>query len=108
MRLPEKRICPAVVFTMPHTARSVVVLPAPLAPRMVVMPPASTAKSTPCRTRVQPYCAMSRRALGDLPAEVEDHDLVRDLHDESHVMLHEEDRHPAPLADRPQQRGQRA
>src|SRR5439155_25821651 len=42
---------------MPQTARSVVVLPAPLAPRMAVMPPASTVKPKPWRTLVAPYCA---------------------------------------------------
>src|SRR3972149_451998 len=56
MRCPSKRPVPA-VFTMPHPARSVVVLPAPLAPRMAVMPPVSTAKPRPWRTLVHPYCA---------------------------------------------------
>src|SRR6266478_8449092 len=56
MRCPSKRTLP-LVFTMPHTARSVVVLPAPLAPRIAVMPPASTAKPKPWRTLVAPYCA---------------------------------------------------
>src|SRR5262245_41418270 len=60
MRWPSKRISPAVLI-IPHTARSVVVLPAPLAPRIVVIPPASTAKSMPCRTFVQRYCASTRR-----------------------------------------------
>ena len=53
MRLPAKRISPA-VFTMPHSARRVVVLPAPLAPSKVVMEPSATAKSMPCKTRVGP------------------------------------------------------
>jgi hypothetical protein len=112
------------VFTMPHTARSVVVLPAPLAPRIVVMPPSSTSKLMPCSTFVQPYWAsrsftsssaisghrgaglvgaqigaddvgvalhLGRRALGDLAAEVEHHDLVGDLHHQSHVVLDEQD-----------------
>ena len=29
--------------------------------------------------------------LGDLRSEVEDHDLVRDVHHEGHVVLHNED-----------------
>jgi len=53
MRLPPRVISPP-VFTMPHTARSVVVFPAPLAPRMVVMPPSATSKETPRSTRVSP------------------------------------------------------
>ena len=32
------------------------------------------------------------RALGDLAAEVERHDLVRDQHDHLHVMLDQQDR----------------
>src|SRR5262245_51164916 len=61
MRWPSKRISPAVLI-IPHTARSVVVLPAPLAPRIVVIPPASTAKSMPWRTFVHRYCASTPRA----------------------------------------------
>src|SRR5687768_10672894 len=101
IRWPSKRTSPE-VLTMAQTARSVVVLPAPLAPRMVVMPPASTAKRSPWSTLVLPYCAwrsaasriagtgsvlaaeiraddlgialhLDGRALGDLPAEVEHH-----------------------------------
>src|SRR6266852_4968977 len=129
MRRPSKCTVPS-VLTSPDTARSVVVLPAPLAPRIVVMPPSSTAKLTPCSTRVQPYRAcrstavssadMSGRgpvgaqvgaddvgvlldhgrwALGDLPAEVEDDDAVGDLHDEAHVVLDEQHRHGAAVAD---------
>src|SRR2546427_2232534 len=59
MRAPSKRISPA-VRTMPHTARNVVVLPAPLAPRIVVIPPSSTANRIPCSTLVQPYRASRR------------------------------------------------
>ena len=40
---PSKLIAPS-VRTMPQMARSVVVLPAPLAPSSVVMPPGSSAK----------------------------------------------------------------
>jgi len=51
---------PALNTTLPlvrttwHNARSVVVLPAPLAPRMVVIWPASIAKSMPNSTCVAP------------------------------------------------------
>ena len=40
-------------------ARRAVVLPAPLAPRTVVIPPSATANVTPWRTFVQPYRASS-------------------------------------------------
>ena len=50
---PSKRIAPS-VRTMPHSERSVVVLPAPLAPSSVVMPPCSSAKLTPCSACVCP------------------------------------------------------
>ena len=53
MGCPAKRIEPA-VRTMREMARSVVVLPAPFAPRMVVMPPASMEKLTPCSALVRP------------------------------------------------------
>src|SRR5215468_4688097 len=127
MRCPSKRTIPE-VLTMPHTARSVVVLPAPLAPRMAVMPPASTAKARPCKTLVHPYCAwrfsasrragmpsvlapevgldhlgialdLGGRALGDLATEVEHHHLVGNLHHQAHVVLDEEDGHLAAVAD---------
>ena len=39
---------------MREIARRVVVLPAPFAPRMVVMPPAVMEKLTPCRALVRP------------------------------------------------------
>src|SRR5262245_32481905 len=119
IRWPAKRTSP-VVFTMPQTARRVVVLPAPLAPRMVVMPPASTANARPCSTVVHPYWAwrsaassrggirslaqirldhfgvpldLAGRTFRDLPAEIEDHDAVGDLHHQIHVVLDEENRH---------------
>ena len=64
IRWPSKRTVP-VGGTMPETARSVVVLPAPLAPRIVVMPPASTVKLTPWRTRVAPYATCRSCDLED-------------------------------------------
>ena len=45
MSLPSKRTRPS-VRTMLQIARSVVVLPAPLAPSSVVMPPVSISKPT--------------------------------------------------------------
>jgi hypothetical protein len=53
MRSPSSRISPS-VFTMAHSARKVVVLPAPLAPSSAVIEPFSSAKSMPCSTRVCP------------------------------------------------------
>ena len=53
IRRPSNRTVPAGA-TIPDTARSVVVFPAPLAPRIVVMPRASTVNPTPWRTRVAP------------------------------------------------------
>ena len=46
MRPPAKCTEPS-VLTSPETALSVVVFPAPLAPRIVVIPPSSTSKLTP-------------------------------------------------------------
>src|ERR1700722_16859389 len=51
------RISSPWVRTIPQMARSVVVLPAPLAPSNAVTPPSSTAKLMPCRTFVSPYPA---------------------------------------------------
>ena len=53
MRSPAKRMSP-VVRSMPDTARSVVVLPAPLAPSSVVTPPSATSRSSPNSTWVRP------------------------------------------------------
>jgi len=50
---PSNRIEPA-VRTMREIARSVVVLPAPFAPRMVVIPPRAMLKLTPCSAFVRP------------------------------------------------------
>ncbi len=51
--------CPAkfaapVPSIIPEMARSVVVLPAPFAPRMTTTSPTSTEKSIPCSTRTAP------------------------------------------------------
>src|SRR5215813_5592051 len=49
---------------------------------------------------------LCRCALGDLTAEIERDDLVGDRHDEVHVMLDEEDRDIAVMADAPDQRAE--
>src|SRR5207302_2903197 len=116
--LPSKVIRPA-LFTMPLIERSVVVLPAPLAPRMATIDPGSTDTETPCSALIAPYPAwtsvssssaiffrrsevgrnhplvflhFARRPLRDLLAEVEGPHLVGELHDEVHVMLHDQQR----------------
>ena len=50
---PSKRISP-LIRTMPHNARKVVVLPAPLAPSNVTMLPSASLKSNPCRAWLWP------------------------------------------------------
>ena len=50
---PSKRIVPA-VRTIREIARNVVVLPAPFAPRIVVIPPFTMPKLTPCKAFVRP------------------------------------------------------
>jgi len=42
-----------------------------------------------------------RRALGNLAAEIERHDLVRDRHYKTHVVLDEEHADPAIVTDPP-------
>src|SRR5262245_28456428 len=107
MLRPAKPTSPS-VFTMPHRARRVVVLPAPFAPSSAVIDPSSMRKSSPCSTRVCPYAACRRstsssakvglyqlgvaahfrgRALRDAAAEVERDHPVGDAHHQVHVML---------------------
>ncbi len=50
---PSKRIVP-LVRTMREMERNVVVFPAPLAPRIVVIPPFSMLKLRPCSAFVRP------------------------------------------------------
>ena len=50
---------------------------------------------------------LGRRALGDLAPEVQHHDAVGDLHDQSHVVLDQQDGHAALVPDGPDQPGQR-
>ena len=50
---PASRTEPS-VDTMAHSARSVVVLPAPLAPKITAICPSATEKSMPCSTWMSP------------------------------------------------------
>src|SRR3990172_4137654 len=101
-----------------------VLLPAPLAPMMETISPFRTSRDTPSRARIDPYRTrrpvtlrrrggasftkvgllhagipldVARGALGDLLAEVEDDDVVGDVHDDVHVVLDEEQRQAASL-----------
>ena len=47
MRSSPKRISPPEIFARPEMARSVVLLPAPLAPMMVTTPPSGTCIEAP-------------------------------------------------------------
>ena len=71
--------------TMLQIARKVVVLPAPLAPRSVVRLPSSSEKVDPCSA-----CTSPRRTFGELAAEIQRHDMVRDRHQETHVLFDQE------------------
>src|SRR5438270_7018528 len=59
MSKPSIRAWPDVGETSPHNIRSVVVLPAPLAPRKPKISPRPTWKLTPSTARVAPYCLTS-------------------------------------------------
>src|SRR5262249_11710575 len=63
--VPWKRTEPRRCPTMPMTARSVVVLPAPLRPRSVTTSPSPMAKVMPCRMCDSPYqaCKSSTRSI---------------------------------------------
>ena len=52
--LPSNRISPAAGFTSPDIARSVVDLPAPLAPSSVTTSPSSTLSDTPRNASISP------------------------------------------------------
>ena len=54
---------------MPDSARSVVVLPAPFAPRITTASPSSTVKSTPYSTCTGPYPARSSATSSKLTWE---------------------------------------
>src|SRR5919197_2893943 len=48
-------------------ARSVVVLPAPLAPSKVTIDPAGTFRETPCSARMPPYAARTSSSSSSVP-----------------------------------------
>src|SRR5512143_3229397 len=114
----SKRIVPDRGVVRPESARSVVVLPAPLAPRSATTLAASTARSTPCKARTPPYetCSDSTassmalraevrpdhlRVLGDLPGcalgdlltEVQHAHAIGQAHERAHVVLDHHDGH---------------
>src|SRR3979411_393701 len=60
MSRPPKRTCPALTGSNPDSARSMVVLPAPLGPSSATTSPGDTVKSIPCSTRILPYPDSSR------------------------------------------------
>src|SRR5919197_3817313 len=112
---PAKTISP-VCRTVPETDRSVVVLPAPLAPSSATISPSSTRSETPWSALIGPYRASTPRssssggivsseicldhlwvcpyvgglAAGDQAPEVENVHVVADRHDEVHVVLNEQ------------------
>ena len=68
IRFDANAISP-VFRTVPEIERSVVVLPAPFAPRIDTACPSSTASETPCSARIGPYRAStfssSSSAIGE-------------------------------------------
>src|SRR5665647_1329859 len=119
MSVPSKRIRP-VAGTMPLIARSVVVLPAPLAPRIPAASLTPRWKETPCSTGANPYEAvtsssssrlivghllpqvclddtriglrLARRALHERPSMVKHHDAIGHSGDQPHMVLDDQDR----------------
>src|SRR5438105_3496487 len=120
---PAKRISPQALI-IPLMARSVVVLPAPLAPNSATTEPSSTFSETPWRARMEPYDActslssssaifrsqvslndagvglhLAGRSLRDLLAEVEADHAVGDAHHQVHVVLDDQHRQSELLVD---------
>src|SRR5512132_174761 len=129
---PAKTMSPD-VRVMLEIARSVVVLPAPFAPRSATTSPSSTRSETPWSARMGPYRAwtsfssssgilaseigldhvgvllhLARRSLRDLPPEVQDVNALADAHDERHVMLDDQDGQVEVLPQPPDQRAELA
>src|SRR3972149_5264729 len=121
----SNRISPERARSSPETVRRSVVFPAPLAPMIVTISPVPTCIVTFLSTFSLPYpdstfLILSMRfsldfpqvhpdhlpvplagkgtVLGDFLPVAEHHDLIRDVHDERHVVLHEQDGDP-PVAD---------
>src|SRR5438067_5097022 len=132
MLLPANAILP-LRLTVPDTARSVVVLPAPFGPRTATSSPSPTSSETPCSARIWPYRAstsssssrellgirpevgldhrrvvlhLARRAARDPAAEVEHVHAVGDTHHQLHVVLDQQDRQLEVLAHPADQRAE--
>src|ERR1700754_1835663 len=130
MSVPSKTILPWATGRRPEMARIVVDLPAPFAPINATISPSPTVRLMPCKASIRPYASvmlsssssiggnpqirgddlrvvphLGRRPFGDLLAELEHHDPVGDAHDQAHVVLDQQHRHPgvADLADQRQQ-----
>src|SRR5262249_36889176 len=129
-RAPAKTMSP-LLRTVAEIARRVVVLPAPFAPRTATISPSPTTRSIPCKACNGPYRAATPRSSsrgmlgplaaqisldhggvpppprgrppGDLAPEVEDVNAVGDAHDETHVVLDQQDRQLERRSDPPDQ-----
>ena len=128
---PSKRMRPPASGTTPEMQFSVVVLPAPFAPSRQTIWPAETVSDTPRAhgsRRSSPRCSraqawaplpeigfdhlrvaadLRRRPFGDLFAEIEHRDAVRDRHDELHHVLDQHDRDALRAREVDQQRVER-
>src|SRR5512138_811238 len=111
MALPSRRMSPREIGFSPAMARRSVDFPLPFAPTMATMRPASSSSETSCTAGTRPWQIWTSRtwsmvpvpqvrlddrrvrrhrdgrALGDLPAAVEDEDAVRERHDPLHHVL---------------------
>src|SRR5207302_8458520 len=117
--VPAKRIFPRRGSIAPATPRSVVLLPAPLAPISATISPAATSKETARQAGTSPYASstlstlrsefaaqiglddarvclhLARRAFEERHAMVHHEHALRDVHDQVHVVLHDEHRDAA-------------
>src|SRR5262245_24570029 len=117
MSRPSNRTAPAAIGRRPETARMVVVLPAPFAPTSATFSPSLTSRLMPCSAWMRPYSIvmlsisssigrypqirvddprvlphLGGQALRDLLAELENDDPVADAHDQTHVVLDQQNR----------------
>src|SRR5688500_4048198 len=114
--LPSNTILPRRGSMAPATPRMVVLLPAPLAPMRVMISPSATSKDTARTAGTSPYASsrlstlssklapeigldhlrirlhLARRALEERHAVVHDEHALRDVHDEIHVVLDDDNR----------------
>src|SRR5207247_8367434 len=117
--VPAKRIFPRRGSIAPATPRSVVLLPAPLAPISATISPSATSKETSRQAGTSPYASstfstlsskfaaqiglddarvclhLARRAFEERHAMVHHEHALRDVHDEIQVVLHHEHRDAA-------------